>query len=116
MGDMAMEPMDSMPGMDMGNMSMDHGSTPGKNMGQDSMSSMGNTNAPDAPRAGSVGVDNVAMMPTERLDKAGEGFPPGRRVLSYADLKARKPGADPRPPTGDPENGIPHRDERIEFA
>jgi FtsP/CotA-like multicopper oxidase with cupredoxin domain len=72
---------------------------PGMNMGQGSTSSMGNMNEPGAPRAGSVGVDNVAMMPTERLDEAGEGIPPGRRVLSYADLKARKPGVDPRPPT-----------------
>jgi FtsP/CotA-like multicopper oxidase with cupredoxin domain len=50
---------------------------------------------------GSVGVDNVAMMPTQRLDRAGEGFPPGRRVLSYADLRATRPGGDPRPPSRD---------------
>jgi CopA family copper-resistance protein len=105
MGDMAMGSMESMPGPDTGtmsmdhSMSMDHGSMPGMNMGQGSTSSMSNMNEPGAPRAGSVGVDNVAMMPTERLDKAGEGIPPGRRVLSYADLKARKPGVDPRPPT-----------------
>ena len=48
---------------------------------------------------GPVGVDNVAMEPTERLNSAGEGFPPGRRGLSYADLRALKPGADPRPPS-----------------
>ncbi len=51
--------------------------------------------------AGGVAVDNVAAMPTERLDRAGEGFPAGRRVLSYADLRATRPGADPRPPTRD---------------
>jgi len=47
---------------------------------------------------GSVGVDNVAMMPAARLHSAGEGFPSGRRVLTYADLQAIKPGSDPRPP------------------
>jgi FtsP/CotA-like multicopper oxidase with cupredoxin domain len=50
---------------------------------------------------GSVGVDNVAMMPTDRLRSAGEGIPAGRRVLSYADLRALKRGADRRPPTRD---------------
>jgi FtsP/CotA-like multicopper oxidase with cupredoxin domain len=43
-------------------------------------------------------VDNVAEMPTERLSSAGDGFPPGRRVLTYADLRALYPGTDPRPP------------------
>ena len=42
---------------------------------------------------GGVGVDNVAEMPTERLNRAGEGFPPGRRVLTYADLRAPGPAA-----------------------
>ena len=32
---------------------------------------------------GSVGVDNVATMPDARLHSAGEGFPSGRRVLTY---------------------------------
>jgi FtsP/CotA-like multicopper oxidase with cupredoxin domain len=43
-------------------------------------------------------VDNVAPMPTERLSTAGEGFPAGRRVLAYADLRAMYRGTDPRPP------------------
>ena len=43
-------------------------------------------------------VDNVAEMPTERLSSAGEGFPPGRRVLTYSDLRAAYRGTDPRPP------------------
>jgi len=43
-------------------------------------------------------VDNVAAMPTQRLSSAGEGFPAGRRVLSYADLRAVYRGTDPRPP------------------
>jgi CopA family copper-resistance protein len=43
-------------------------------------------------------VDNVAEMPIVRLSSAGEGFPPGRRVLTYADLRAIYRGTDPRPP------------------
>ena len=39
---------------------------------------------------GSVGVDNVAMMPTERLRSAGEGFPPGRRVLKLCRFTRNK--------------------------
>ncbi len=44
-------------------------------------------------------VDNVAEMPTNRLTSAGEGFPPGRRVLAYSDLRAVYRGTDPRPPS-----------------
>src|SRR5262249_27862927 len=77
----------SMPGM-----SMDHEAMPGMNHG--STSGMGAD--PEAKKLqGSVGVDNVAGMPTERLDRAGEGFPAGRRVLTYADLRAARPGGDP---------------------
>ena len=44
-------------------------------------------------------VDNVAMSPSERLDKPGLGLSNnGRRVLTYADLRARYRGVDPRPP------------------
>ena len=46
-------------------------------------------------------VDNVGAMPTERLSSAGEGFPPGRRVLTYADPRAVYRGTDPRPPDRD---------------
>jgi CopA family copper-resistance protein len=47
-------------------------------------------------------VDNVAMMPTERLNEPGVGLNDnGRRVLTYADLRARYRGVDPRPPTRD---------------
>jgi CopA family copper-resistance protein len=89
----------SMPGMDHGSMpGMNHGAMPGMDHG--SMSGM--EASPEAKRLeGSVGVDNVAMMPTERLNSAGEGFPPGRRVLTYADLRATRPGRDPRPPSRD---------------
>jgi CopA family copper-resistance protein len=43
-------------------------------------------------------VDNVAELPTERLSSAGQGFPQGRRVLAYSDLRAAYRGTDPRPP------------------
>ncbi|MGH8142228.1 MAG: copper resistance system multicopper oxidase, partial [Steroidobacteraceae bacterium] len=45
-------------------------------------------------------VDNVAMHVTERLNDPGIGLRDnGRRVLTYADLKARYRGVDGRPPT-----------------
>jgi len=44
-------------------------------------------------------VDNVAMMPTDRLAEPGLGLNNnGRRVLTYADLRSRYRGVDPRPP------------------
>jgi CopA family copper-resistance protein len=48
-------------------------------------------------------VDSLAEMPTERLSSAGEGFPSGRRVLAYSDLRAVYRGTDPRPPGRDVE-------------
>jgi FtsP/CotA-like multicopper oxidase with cupredoxin domain len=72
---------------DMGMAGMEHGEMPGMEL------------SPEGKRLeGKVGVDNVAMMPADRLKSAGEGFPPGRRVLAYADLRALKPGIDRRPP------------------
>ncbi len=96
MTDMGMGGMDhgSMSGMDMGSMpGMDHGSMQG-------MSGM-QASAEAKKLRSSVEVDNVAEMPTERLNRAGEGFPAGRRVLTYADLRATRPGSDPRPPSRD---------------
>jgi CopA family copper-resistance protein len=92
----------SMPGMKHETMpGMNHGSMQGMAMDHGSMADMSALEtSPEAKKLqGSVGVDNVAMKPTERLQSAGEGFPPGRRVLTYADLRATKPGSDPRPPT-----------------
>jgi CopA family copper-resistance protein len=104
MADMGMGGMDhgSMSGMDMGAMfGMDHGSMPGMNHGAvQGMSGM-QASAEGKKLQGRVGVDNVAEMPTERLNRPGEGFPPGRRVLSYADLRATRPASDPRPPSRD---------------
>ena len=103
-------------GMEQGSMSgmqMDHGSMPGMSRGgsggmQINHGSMGHNSMPTreiaepaapAKLEGSVGVDNVAMMATERLNELGEGFPEGRRVLRYTDLRALKPGSDSRPPS-----------------
>ena len=76
---------------DMGMAGMEHGEMPGMELSPE---------AGIAPRRNfRLGVDNVAMMPAERYQSAGEGFPVGRRVLSYADLRALRPGSDPRPPS-----------------
>jgi len=87
----AIPPMDPRPMRtmtDMGMGGMEHGEMPGMEL------------SPEGKRLeGKVGVDNVAMMPTERLQRAGEGFPSGRCVLTYADLRAKRPGQDPRPPS-----------------
>jgi CopA family copper-resistance protein len=87
----AIPPMDPRPMRtmaDMGMAGMEHGEMPGMEL------------SPEGKKLqGSVGVDNVAMMPIERLRSPGEGFPRDRRVLTYADLRATKPGSDPRPAT-----------------
>jgi FtsP/CotA-like multicopper oxidase with cupredoxin domain len=45
-------------------------------------------------------VDNVPMQVSERLNDPGAGLSGnGRRVLTYADLRARYRGVDGRPPT-----------------
>jgi CopA family copper-resistance protein len=104
MADMGMGSMDqgARSGMgSMGDMPMNHSAVQRQSMlgmEQGSMTGM-EANRETKKLEGRVGVDNVAMAPTERLNKAGEGFPPGRRVLTYADLRALKPGSDPRPPT-----------------
>ncbi len=84
-----------MPGMSSGSMpagqgSMGHGTMPG-------MTGMADQGAA-AKLEGKVGVDNVAMSPGERLNEPGDGFPEGRRVLRYTDLRALKRGNDPRQP------------------
>ena len=57
--------------------------------------------APPTYLEGQVGVDNIAMNTRSLVNDPGAGFPPGRRVLRYADLRALRPGSDPRPPTRD---------------
>jgi CopA family copper-resistance protein len=126
MADMGMGDMDhgAMGGMkmDQGSMAgMQHGAATPKNMppmpGMDhsSMPAMGST----APSGGmptnhgamkmdsatgavkeSVEVDNVAMMPSNRLNDPGGGLDGnGRRALRYTDLRALKRGDDQRPPS-----------------
>ncbi len=92
----------SVPGMDMSKggamagMDMSGGSMPGMDMGNMDMQL-----DPTAKRMqGKPSVDNVAMMPTERLHEAGDGLDGnGRRVLTYADLRATQPGDDRRAPS-----------------
>jgi len=69
-------------------------------IGPPSMQAPGIPTSRTAPRL-SVGpqVDNVAMMPRERLGEPGLGLNDnGRRVLTYADLRARYRGTDLRAP------------------
>lgn len=124
MADMGMAGMahDSMAGIDRGGdakgaMKMDHGSVPAMDMsegpagsmtmsgmpsmkvGKDSMAGMEGIGGSAPSLKGMVGVDNVAMMPSERLGDPGDGRVPGRRILTYRDLRALKRGSDPRPPS-----------------
>jgi CopA family copper-resistance protein len=83
-------------------MPMDHGSMPAAHgsIGHEGMPGMASTADQGAATKleGSVGVDNVAMTASERLNEPGEGFPEGRRVLRYSDMRALKRGNDPRQP------------------
>jgi CopA family copper-resistance protein len=106
----------------MAGMSMDHLNMPGMERGRGTatiplpqpgpdttpiipMSGMADTEARLTPsnavhlRIGPE-VDNIAMEVSERLSDPGDGLTGnGRRVLTYADLRARYRGADGRPPT-----------------
>jgi CopA family copper-resistance protein len=109
--------MENMPGMKMGNASqpaadeyatrahmigIDAPGQPGpRTSAEFTVPDMGSMKAPLSENVKphpDAQVDNVAEMPTKRLSSAGEGFPPGRRVLTYADLRAVYRGTDPRPP------------------
>ena len=94
-------------GMEMGN---NTGTTPFPQPGPNTMPIMqmsGQKNSevklePSNPTRMQVGpqVDNVPMQVSERLNDPGTGLSGnGRRVLTYADLKARYRGVDGRPPT-----------------
>ncbi|HLW70583.1 MAG TPA: copper resistance system multicopper oxidase [Candidatus Binataceae bacterium] len=120
---MEMGDMSGMPGMEMGNMPGMSMQPANAEVRVASRAPMTGENAPGQPgprtSAAVVGpdlgdskaplaqnvkarpgpqVDNVAAMPTNRLARPGEGFPPGRRVLAYSDLRAVYRGTDPRPP------------------
>jgi CopA family copper-resistance protein len=117
-GSMPQANQPTMPGMNHGAPASpqrtEHGSMPGMNHGATGGMQQTNHSAPGqagtlpktgmteqkaaAQLEGSVGVDNVAMAASDRLNEPGEGFPPGRRVLRLSDLRALKPGADLRKP------------------
>jgi FtsP/CotA-like multicopper oxidase with cupredoxin domain len=86
-----------MAGMKMGGDAQ--GGTPATRMDHAMRGVQGMRDPASAALQGRVGVDNVAMMPEERLGHFGDGRVPGRRVLTYRDLRALKRGSDPRPPT-----------------
>jgi len=101
--------MQGMPGMEMGNST---GTIPFPQPGPNTMPIMSMSMAeiketeaklkPSNPVKLHTGpqVDNVAMHVTERLNDPGIGLRNnGRRVLTYADLRARYRGVDGRPPT-----------------
>ena len=93
MGHGAMPGMGNIPGMD--HSAMGHGAMPGMAHGL-----AGARNDVAAHLEGQVGVDNVAMMPKNRLDEAGVGLDGnGRRSLRYTDLRMLRRGDDPRPPS-----------------
>jgi CopA family copper-resistance protein len=79
----------AMPGMTRDHGKMDQGAIPGTSMQHGSVSDMAGPTTEGKKINRSVEVDNVAEMPVERLKDPGEGFPPGRRVLTYADLRAQ---------------------------
>ncbi len=112
----------SAPNQGMAGMNMEHGEMAGMEMGDDAgktpLPQPGPSAAPIIPMGGMTGtearpmssnavhlhvgpeVDNVAMEVTERLNDPGDGLTAnGRRVLTYADLRARYRGVDERPPT-----------------
>jgi CopA family copper-resistance protein len=68
-------------------------------IGADTASTPIEVHRPPAMRVGPATV-MVAMHPTARLKEPGDGLNEnGRRVLTYADLRARYPGVDGRPPS-----------------
>jgi FtsP/CotA-like multicopper oxidase with cupredoxin domain len=85
----AMDPRPMRTMADMGIGGMDHSA----------MSGMSGIEPPGAIAPG-VAVDNVATMPASRLAEPGGGLEGnGRRVLTYADLRAERPGDDARAPS-----------------
>lgn len=100
-----MKPGESMSGMEMGSKDMSAGSMAGMDMHGMDMSHMNHTMPPievDDPGPPPINVENqnVAVMPVDRLGSPGDGLEQnGRRVLNYKQLRATRPGADPRPPS-----------------
>ncbi|MFO1081609.1 MAG: copper resistance system multicopper oxidase [Reyranellaceae bacterium] len=92
----AIPAMDPRPLRTMADMGMSHAGVDHSKMDH---SKMDHATAPgSASLAGRVGVDNVVTMPRSRLAEAGDGLEDnGRRVLRLSDLRATRPGSDPRP-------------------
>ena len=106
-----MKPGESMKGMemsgDMSDMKMD-GDMAGMDMHGMNMKGMDMSHMAmpkievDDPGPPPINVENQmrAMMPIDRTGSPGDGLENnGRRVLNYKQLRATRPGADPRPPT-----------------
>ena len=106
MGDMGSGKKDSMagmPGMDMGQAtssddSMDHMAMPG--MAAPMKPPVVNADGADPKTLrGRPSVDNASPGAESRLTEAGDGLDGnGRKVLTYADLRALRPDPDARPP------------------
>nr|WP_298794550.1 copper resistance system multicopper oxidase [uncultured Acetobacter sp.] len=103
-------PGGTMAGMDMSGMAASGGSMLGMDGGDMDMHGMDmghmHSKMPplevDDPGPPSINVENqnVAIMPIDRLGSPGDGLEQnGRRVLNYKQLRATRPGADPRPPS-----------------
>ncbi|MBO1326402.1 copper resistance system multicopper oxidase [Acetobacter sp. TBRC 12305] len=91
-------PMDPRPVRSMVDMGMAHGHM----VGMGNMAGMGGMGRAASAKPPPLNVENqnVAPMPTNRLADPGDGLGgAGRRVLTYADLRAVRPGVDPRPPS-----------------
>jgi FtsP/CotA-like multicopper oxidase with cupredoxin domain len=93
--------MASMPGMDM--KGMDMGAPPGAPTPPAKAPVIVNADGVDPKTLnGAPAVDNVAMATRGRLSEAGDGLDgDGRKVLTYADLRALEPDSDTRPPARD---------------
>lgn len=91
----AIPPMDPRPVRTM----LDMGMGSDMKMGGMDMKAMAHQPKADTPPL-NVENQNVAAMPVNRLADPGDGLRNnGRRVLSYADLRATRPASDPRPPS-----------------
>ena len=100
-------PMDPRPVRTMADMGMgrmkDMPDMAGMTGAQDASADIPTSNADGVDPAslrGQASVDNVSMMPMNRLAEAGDGLDGnGRRNLTYADLRSATPDADRSPPT-----------------
>ncbi|MBO1328792.1 copper resistance system multicopper oxidase [Acetobacter suratthaniensis] len=91
----AIPPMDPRPVRTM----LDMGMGSDAKMGGMDMKAMSHTKKADTPPL-NVENQNIAAMPVNRLADPGDGLRNnGRRVLTYADLRATRPASDPRPPS-----------------